>query len=50
MRGGIYNLFRADSRWDRTVFEGRRTDPVAFYERRNRVIGPIFSFSIRGKF
>lgn len=50
VRGGIYNLFRADSRWDRTVFEGRRTDPVAFYERRNRVIGPIFSFSIRGKF
>jgi outer membrane receptor protein involved in Fe transport len=50
VRGGIYNLFAANSMWDRTVYDGRRTDSVAFIERRDRVIGPIYSFSIRGKF
>jgi outer membrane receptor for ferrienterochelin and colicins len=50
VRAGIYNLFAADSRWDRTVYNGRRTDPVAFVEDRERRIGPIYSFSVRGKF
>jgi outer membrane receptor for ferrienterochelin and colicins len=50
VRAGIYNLFAADSRWDRTVYTGRRTDPVAFVEDRERKIGPIYSFSVRGKF
>jgi outer membrane receptor for ferrienterochelin and colicins len=50
VRAGMYNLFSADSMWDRTVYEGRRTDPVAFVEERDRSIGPIFSFSVRGKF
>jgi hypothetical protein len=50
VRAGLYNLFAADSRWDRTVFTGRRTDPVLFVEDRERKIGPIYSFSIRGKF
>jgi outer membrane receptor for ferrienterochelin and colicins len=50
VRAGMYNLFAADSRWDRTVFTGRRTDPVLFVEDRERKIGPIYSFSIRGKF
>ena len=49
-RAGMYNLFAADSRWDRTVYTGRRTGPVAFVEDRSRQIGPIYSFSIRGKF
>lgn len=50
IRGGIYNLFGAKSMWDRTVYDGRRTDPIAFVEHRDRVIGPIYSFSVRGKF
>jgi outer membrane receptor for ferrienterochelin and colicins len=50
VRAGLYNLFSADSMWSRTVYEGRRTDPVAFVEERDRSIGPIFSFSVRGKF
>jgi hypothetical protein len=50
IRAGMYNLFAADSRWDRTVYTGRRTGPVAFVEDRSRQIGPIYSFSIRGKF
>jgi len=50
VRAGMYNLFLADSRWNRTVYTGRRTGPVAFVEDRERQIGPIYSFSIRGKF
>lgn len=50
VRAGIYNLFGADSMWDRTVYVGRRTGPVQYIEERDRTIGPIFSFAIRGKF
>jgi hypothetical protein len=50
VRAGMYNLFAADSMWDRTVYNGRRTDSVAFIEERGRQIGPIYSFSVRGKF
>jgi outer membrane receptor for ferrienterochelin and colicins len=50
VRAGVYNLFAADSMWDRTVYEARRTGPVSFVEERDRQIGPIFSFAIRGKF
>ena len=50
VRAGVYNLLAADSMWDRTVHTGRRTDPVQFIEHRDRQIGPIFSFQVRGKF
>lgn len=50
VRASVGNLLGADSMWDRTVYVGRRTGPVAFYERRDRTIGQIFSFSVRGKF
>ncbi|HET7712788.1 MAG TPA: TonB-dependent receptor [Thermoanaerobaculia bacterium] len=50
VRAGVYNLLAADSMWDRTVYSGRRTGAVAFVEHRDRQIGPIFSFSVRGKF
>jgi outer membrane receptor for ferrienterochelin and colicins len=50
VRGGVHNLLQGRSYWDRTVFSGRRTGPVAFTEWRDRRIGPIVSFSVRGKF
>ena len=50
LRGTVGNLLSADSMWDRTVYVGRRTGAVAYVEERDRTIGPIFSFSIRGKF
>jgi len=50
VRAGVYNLLAADSMWNRTVHTGRRTDPVQFIEERDRQIGPIFSFAVRGKF
>ena len=50
VRAGIGNLLAADSMWDRTVYAGRRTGEIDFVEERDRRIGPIFSFSVRGKF
>lgn len=50
VRATIGNLLAADSMWDRTVHTGRRTDPVDYIEERDRQIGPIFSFAVRGKF
>ena len=50
VRATLGNVFGARSMWERTVYEGRRTGPVDFFEDRNRTIGPVFSFSIRGRF
>jgi outer membrane receptor for ferrienterochelin and colicins len=50
MRAQVGNILGAESMWDRTVHAGRRTDPIAFTEERDRRIGPIFSFQIGGKF
>jgi outer membrane receptor for ferrienterochelin and colicins len=50
IRGGVYNLLAADSMWDRTVYTGRRTGSIDYIEERDRQIGPIFSFQVRGKF
>jgi outer membrane receptor for ferrienterochelin and colicins len=50
VRAQAGNILGADSMWDRTVHAGRRTDPIAFTEERDRRIGPIFSFQIGGKF
>jgi hypothetical protein len=44
------NLTDAMSMWDRTVYVDRRTGPVDFVEDRDRKIGPIYSFSVSGKF
>jgi len=49
-RATLGNVLGATSMADRTVYVGRRTGPVDFYEIRDRTIGPIFSFSFRGKF
>ena len=50
VRAGVYNLLAADSMWSRTVYAGRRTGAVDYIEERDRQIGPIFSFAVRGKF
>jgi hypothetical protein len=50
VRATISNVLAARSMWDRTVYLGRRTDAINFIERRDRLIGPIFSFQVRGKF
>ena len=50
VRATAGNVLGARSYWDRLVFLDRRTGPVDFIERRDRLIGPIFSFQIRGRF
>ncbi|HWH17884.1 MAG TPA: TonB-dependent receptor plug domain-containing protein [Allosphingosinicella sp.] len=51
VRATAGNLLNARSRWDRIVYGGRRNiAPISFVETRNRLIGPIFSFSVRGTF
>ncbi|HWH18241.1 MAG TPA: TonB-dependent receptor plug domain-containing protein [Allosphingosinicella sp.] len=50
VRGTVGNILGGDSMADRTVYVKRRTGPIAFFEKRDRHIGPIFSFSVRGKF
>ncbi len=50
VRATVNNILDARSLWDRTVFVDRRDGPVAFVERRDRLIGPIISFQVRGRF
>lgn len=51
MRLQANNLLGARQHWNRTVFTGpRTTSPVAFTEERNRLIGPIFTFQVKGSF
>ena len=44
------NLTDATSMWQRTVYVDRRTGPVDFFQDRDRKIGPIYVFTISGKF
>ena len=51
VRASIRNIANARSKRDRTAYTGVRGEsPVSFVEERDRLIGPIFSFSVRGKF
>jgi hypothetical protein len=51
VRAGVSNILNARSRWVRDVYSGfRDRSPILFQERRNRLIGPIFTFSVRGSF
>jgi hypothetical protein len=50
VRASIGTVLGATSMFDRIAYVGRRTGPVAFREKRDRRIGPIFSFTVRGKF
>jgi hypothetical protein len=50
VRATLTNFLFGTSMLDRTVYVGRRTGPVDFYERRDRKIGPILTFAISGKF
>lgn len=49
VRATAGNLLGARNYRDRTLYSGLRTGPIAFTEWRDRRIGPIFSFSLRGE-
>jgi hypothetical protein len=45
------NVLNARHRFDRVVFDGRReSDPIAFIQQHNQLIGPIFALQVRGTF
>jgi hypothetical protein len=49
VRADAGNLLNARSRRERTIYTGLRgATPIASVESRNRLIGPIFSLSVRG--
>lgn len=49
LRAEARNLLNGRQRWDREVYTAPRpTGPLAFTEHRDRLIGPIFSFSVKG--
>ena len=50
LRAEANNPFGARSFRDRTVYVDRRDGPVDFFEDRDRLIGPIWSFSVAGEF
>ena len=50
VRAGVTNLVGARSMWQRYVYQDRRTGPLAYFEDRDRRIGPIFQFTVSGKF
>ena len=51
VRAEAFNLIDATHLFDRTVYSGRRTlAPVSFIQRHDQLIGPIFSFSVKGTF
>jgi len=51
VRASVRNIANARSKRDRTAYTGVRGEsPISFIEERDRLIGPIFSFSVRGTF
>lgn len=51
LRAQVGNIFNARHFYDRDVFGGRRTvSPLAFHQKNDQLIGPIFSFIVRGAF
>ena len=51
VRADAGNLLNARHYFERAVYTGRRTvSPVDFFQRHDQLIGPIFSFSVRGNF
>ncbi|MCA1661933.1 MAG: TonB-dependent receptor plug domain-containing protein [Novosphingobium sp.] len=51
MRAELFNFLDGRQIRDRTVFTGLRgASPIAFIEKRDRLIGPIFAYSIKGTF
>jgi hypothetical protein len=51
VRATVGNVLNARHRWTRFVYEDwRDTSPVAFIQKNNQLIGPIFAFKVTGTF
>jgi hypothetical protein len=51
VRASVSNVANARHRQERTIYEGFRNEaPIAFTQSNNQLIGPIFSFMVKGSF
>ena len=51
VRAQISNIFNARHFYDRYVYDGRRNaSPLSFHQVNNQLVGPIFTFTVRGSF
>ena len=51
VRATVGNLLNARHRFERTVYDGRRLrDPVLYSQENDQLIGPVFSFLVKGTF
>lgn len=51
VRAQVQNLFNARHFYDRYVYDGRRNaSPLLFHQVNNQLVGPIFTFTLRGSF
>ena len=49
VRGSVDNLLDQNESFERSFFDGRRTNPILFTEDRDRFYGPIFTLAISGR-
>jgi len=51
LRAQVGNILNARHYFDRRVYAGRRTaSPLVFRQRNDQLVGPIFTFTVRGSF
>jgi hypothetical protein len=51
VRANVDNIFDGRHLFNRTVYTGfRDTHPISFIEKRNQLVGPLFSLSVKGSF
>jgi hypothetical protein len=51
VRFQVDNIFNGRHTLDRTVYDGYRDrTPIAFFDRRNQLVGPLFALSVKGTF
>ena len=51
VRASVDNIFNGRHTLDRVVYTGYRDrSPVSFFDKRDELVGPIFSLSVKGTF
>jgi hypothetical protein len=51
VRASVDNILDGRHTLNRVVYEGYRDrTPVAYFDKRNELVGPIFSLSVKGTF
>ena len=51
VRASVDNIFNGRHTFDRVVYTGYRDrGPIAFFDKRDELVGPMFNFSVKGTF